>query len=93
MRHPAYRALPNEQLEPTTSTPGATYAEQCKALRELRDLQNAISAAHLARDTRLTELGQSRTVSRRDMARACSLAKSRIDQIIAAQSATGRKSA
>jgi hypothetical protein len=85
MRHPAYCALPDEQLEPTSSTPGAAYAEQCEALRELRNLHNAISAAHLARDARLTELAQNRTVSRRDMARACGLAKSRVDQILAAR--------
>jgi hypothetical protein len=83
MRHPAYRTLPDEPIEPTITPPGTTFEEQRDALRQLRVLQNAIPAAQLARDERLAALAHSGTVSRRDMARACGLNKSRIDQIIA----------
>jgi hypothetical protein len=85
MRHSASRTLPDEAIEPTSTPPGAAYLEQCQALRDLRALHNAISAAQLARDERLAALASSGTVSRRDMARACGLNKSRIDQILTAR--------
>ena len=85
MRHPAYDLLPDETIEPTSTPPGTEYAEQLEILRELRALQNAIPAAQLARDQRLVAVARAGTVSRRDMARACGLAKSRVDQIIAVQ--------
>jgi hypothetical protein len=85
MRHSAYDLLPDEAIEPTSTSPGAEYVEQLEILRELRALQNAIPAAQLARDQHLAALARSGTVSRRDMARACGLAKSRVDQIIAVQ--------
>lgn len=84
MRHSASRTLPDEAIEPTSTPPGTTYLEQCAALRELRTLHNAIAAAQLARDERLIALARDGTVSRRDMARACGLNKSRVDQIVAA---------
>jgi hypothetical protein len=84
MRHPAGRLLPDEPIEPTYTPPGTTSEIQREILRELRELQNAIPAAQLARDDRLTALALSGTVTRKDMARACGLNKSRIDQIIAA---------
>jgi hypothetical protein len=84
VRHSASHTLPDEPIEPTSTPPGTTYPEQCEALRELRALHNAISAAQLARDERLAALARSAIVSRRDMARACGLNKSRVDQIIAA---------
>jgi hypothetical protein len=84
MRHSAFRTLPDEAIEPTSTRPGVTYLEQCEALRELRTLHNAISAAQLARDERLAGLARTGIVSRRDMARACGLNKSRVDQILAA---------
>jgi hypothetical protein len=85
MRHSASRTLPAETIKPTSTPPGVTYPEQCAALRELRTLHNAIAAAQLARDERLANLARSGIVSRRDMARACGLHKSRIDQIITAR--------
>jgi hypothetical protein len=84
MRHSASRTLPDEPIEPSSTPPGADYLEQCEALRELRALHNAISAAQLARDERLTTLARTGIVSRRDMGRACGLNKSRVDQIVAA---------
>jgi hypothetical protein len=84
MRHSASRTLHDEPIEPTSTPPGATYLEQCAALHELRALHHAISAAQAARDERLALLARSGIVSRRDMARACGLNKSRIDQILAA---------
>jgi hypothetical protein len=83
MRHPRYRLLPDEALEPTSTPAGITLAKQREILRELRALQNTIPAAQFARDDRLAALALSGSVSRRDMARACGLNKSRIDQIIA----------
>lgn len=85
MRHSAYELLPDEAIEPTSTPPGAEYAEQLQILRELRALQNAIPAAQLARDQRLVAIARTGTVSRRDMARACGLNKSRVDQIIATE--------
>ena len=84
MRHSPSRTLPSETIEPTSTPPGTTFEEQCDALRELRALQNAIPAAQLARDERINALTKTGMVSRRDMARACGLNKSRIDQILAA---------
>ncbi|HEX5925830.1 MAG TPA: hypothetical protein VFY45_18495 [Baekduia sp.] len=83
MRHSAYDLLPDEAIEPTSTPPGTEHAEQLEILRELRGLQNAIPAAQLARDRRLAAIARTGTVSRRDMARACGLNKSRVDQIIA----------
>jgi hypothetical protein len=83
MRHSASRTLPDEAIEPSSTPPGTSYLEQCEALRELRALHNAISAAQLERDERLAALARRGIVSRRDMARACGLNKSRVDQIIA----------
>jgi hypothetical protein len=65
--------------------PGVTVEKQREILRELRGLQNAIPEAQLVRDDRLAALSLSGSVTRRDMARACGLNKSRIDQIIATQ--------
>lgn len=84
MRHPAYDLLPDEAIEPTSTPPGTEHSEQLEILRELRALQNAIPAAQLARDQRLAAIARAGTVSRRDMARACGLNKSRVDQIISA---------
>jgi hypothetical protein len=86
MRHPAYQQLPDEVLEPTYTPPGIESAAQRAHLRELRELQNAIPAAQFTRDDRMTALALSGAVSRRDMARACGLNKSRVDQIVAAHS-------
>lgn len=84
MRHSATRLLPDEPIEPTCTRHNVKPEVQREALRELRQLQNAIPSAQLRRDDRLTSLANSGTVSRQDMARACGLNKSRIDQIIAA---------
>jgi hypothetical protein len=85
MRH-SVRLLPNEPTEPTHTPTGITVADQREILSELRALQNAIPAAQFARDDRLTAVALSGSVSRRDMATACGLNKSRVDQIIAAHS-------
>lgn len=84
MRHPATRTLPDKPIEPTHTPSNTTVEAQRELLSELRQLQNAIPAAQLKRDDRLTALALSGTVTRKDMARACGLNKSRIDQIIAA---------
>jgi hypothetical protein len=81
MRHTP-RLLPDEPIEPTHTPPGITVEAQRDILRELRQLQNAIPTAQFARDDRLAALALSGSVSRRDMATACGLNKSRVDQII-----------
>jgi hypothetical protein len=85
MRH-SVRLLPDEPIEPTHTPAGITIDAQREILLELRGLQNAIPAAQFARDDRLTALAMSGSVSRRDMAAACGLNKSRVDQIIASHS-------
>lgn len=75
--------LPDDPLEPTHTPAGITVDQQREILREVRALQNAIPEAYLARDDRLTALSLSGSITRRDMARACGLNKTRIDQIIA----------
>lgn len=75
--------LPAESIEPTHTPPDTAVEDQRQILRELRALQNAIPMAQMARDDRLMALSLSGAVSRRDMAAACGLNKSRIDQIIA----------
>jgi hypothetical protein len=59
---------------------------RAKPFAGLRALQNAIPASQKARDARIAALARTGAVSRRDMARACGLNKSRIDQIFAAAS-------
>lgn len=83
MRHSA-RLLPDDSLDPTYTPKGISVDAQREILRELRVLQNAIPEAQFARDDRLAALAISGSVTRRDMARACGLNKSRVDQIIAA---------
>jgi hypothetical protein len=51
-------------------------------MEELRDLSNSIAGAFRARDQRLLALASSGSLSRRDMATATGLNKSRVDQII-----------
>ena len=85
MRHPP-RLLPDEPIEPTYTPPGITVEAQREILSELRELQNAIPMAQFARDDRLAALALSGSVSRRDMATACGLNKSRVDQVIAQHS-------
>ncbi len=82
----APRLLPAETIEPTHTPAGITVDAQREILRELRELQNAIPIAQFARDDRLAALALSGAVSRRDMATACGLNKSRVDQIIAEHS-------
>lgn len=85
MRHPP-RLLPDERIEPTHTPPGITVEAQREILSELRQLQNVIPMAQFARDDRLAALALSGSVSRRDMATACGLNKSRVDQVIAEHS-------
>lgn len=51
-------------------------------MRELRLLSNNIRHGYRERDERMLALAHSGTISRRDMARATGLNKSRVDQII-----------
>jgi hypothetical protein len=81
MLYSASDTLLDEAIQPTSTPPGTIYLKQCSALCQLRAPHNAISAAQFPRDAHLATLARSGTVSRRDMARACGLAKSRIDQI------------
>lgn len=51
-------------------------------MRELRHLANNIGSGYRQRDERMLALAVSNSLSRRDMATATGLAKSRVDQIL-----------
>jgi hypothetical protein len=69
-------------LRPTHSALGKDAVSGAKLMVRLRELHNAVADAYTARDTFIYELATSRDLSRRDMATACGMNKSRIDQII-----------
>lgn len=77
-----YAVLPDEDLMPTYSRPGVAIEEQQAQLQRLRELQNAIPRAQRERDELIVQLGRERLLSRRDIANACGLCKSRVDQIL-----------
>lgn len=74
--------LPAESLEPTYSPRGFSRERQIDYMRELRQLSNQIAGGYRARDELLLALATSGSLSRRDMASACGLNKSRVDQIL-----------
>lgn len=76
---------PAEELRPTYVPTGEDPAARATLMRELRELSLDVRRAYAARDERLLALACSQTLSRRDMATATGLAKSRVDQIIAAR--------
>src|SRR5436305_1225327 len=80
-RHRSAR-LPEEPLWPTYTPVGEDPARRAAAMRELRSLSNEIADAFAMRDQRMLALASSQSLSRRDMAIACGLNKSRVDQII-----------
>lgn len=55
---------------------------QIEAMRELRELHNDVGRSFRARDDRMTALALSGSLSRRDIAEAVGLNKSRVDQIL-----------
>jgi hypothetical protein len=69
-------------LEPTSTPAGVDRERQIESMRELRELSNDIAHAYFARDDRMLALALSGSLSRKDMARATGLNKSRVDQII-----------
>jgi hypothetical protein len=73
---------PTEVLTPTFSPPGHSFDRQVAYMEELRGLSNQIAERYQARDDLLLALAMSESLSRRDMATACGLNKSRVDQII-----------
>ena len=72
----------DEDLHPTYSPPGYDYERQVACMKELRALSSQIGDAYRARDELLHALALSGSLSRRDMATATGLNKSRVDQII-----------
>ena len=74
---------PAEELWPTYTPVGEKPAARAALMRELRELSLDVRRAYAARDERLLALATSQSLSRRDMATATGLAKSRVDQIIA----------
>lgn len=95
MRRPRHDLLPDEDLQPTFVPAGEDRELRAAYMRELRALSNAIAESYHARDQLLLRLAASQTLSRRDMATACRLAKSRVDQIISelAQAEQNRRNA
>jgi hypothetical protein len=75
-------ALPEKPPRPASAVHGADYERQAAAMAALRELTNQIGKAFRARDERLLALAISHSLSRRDMAIATGLNKSRVDQII-----------
>lgn len=82
MRHARHAVLAAADLQPTFVPVGEDFEVRASHMRRLRDLSNAIADAYRERDELLFALGASQTLTRRDMATACGLAKSRVDQII-----------
>jgi hypothetical protein len=82
MRHRRHALLPAEDLQPTFTPAGEDPSARSGRMRQLRELSNAIAGAYRERDQLLLALATSQTLTRRDMATACGLAKSRVDQII-----------
>ncbi len=62
--------------------PDVPIQRQAKLMRELRESQNRVASAYRERDELMVAWSLSDSLSRPDMARACGLAKSRVDQII-----------
>ena len=82
-----YQTIPDRALWPSHTPGGVDAQRQAEAMQELRELSNQIARAYSERDQRLLALALSYSLSRRDMAIATGLSKSRVDQIIA-ESAT-----
>lgn len=83
MRRPRHALLPADELQPSFVPAGENPAVRAGHMGRLRELSNAIADGYRERDELLLALAASQTLSRRDMATACGLAKSRVDQIIA----------
>ncbi len=62
--------------------PGVPPERQAEAMRELRAMHNQIPNGYLKRDRQMQAWALSNSLSRRDMAIATGLVKSRVDQII-----------
>jgi hypothetical protein len=77
-----YALLPDEDLQPTDPVPHVPVQRQAEAMRELRAMHNQIPNGYLSRDRQMQAWALSSSLSRRDMAAATGLVKSRVDQII-----------
>lgn len=82
MRPHRYALLPDEDLQPTDPVPHVAVERQAEAMRELRSMHNQIPNGYLKRDRQMQAWALSNSLSRRDMAVATGLVKSRIDQIV-----------
>jgi predicted transcriptional regulator len=80
-RHHRYTILEDELL-PTWTTRHHDYAGQVKSMRRIRELSNGVARAYRKRDELMQALALSNSLSRKDMACAAGLNKSRVDQII-----------
>jgi len=82
MRPHRYDLLSDEHLQPTDPVPGVPLERQVEAMHELRAMHNQIPNGYLKRDRQMQAWALSNSLSRRDMAIATGLVKSRVDQII-----------
>jgi hypothetical protein len=82
MRPHRYALLPDEDLQPTDPVPQVPLERQAEAMRELRAMHNQIPNGYLDRDRQMQAWALSNSASRRDMAIATGLVKSRVDQIV-----------
>lgn len=72
----------SQEFKPTHTPPGVKPKDQVRFMMELNGAASSISSTYQRRNDLIHALSLSGTLSRRDMARATGLNKSRIDQII-----------
>lgn len=77
-----HEQLPDEPPVPTNPVPGVSLETQVEHMRELRAATNDIATGFRLRDQLMQAWALSNTLSRKDMAVAAGLAKSRVDQLI-----------
>jgi hypothetical protein len=79
---PRYEVLPSEDLQPTNPVRGVPIVVQAESMLKLRAMHNEIPNSTIQRDRQIQAWALSNSLSRRDMAVAVGLVKSRVDQII-----------
>src|SRR4051812_13930118 len=82
MRPHRYALLPDEELQPTDPVPHVPIERQAQEMRELRAMHNQIPNGYLNRESQMQAWALTTSLSRRDMAIATGLVKSRVDQIV-----------
>lgn len=79
---PRYEVLPDDDLQPKNPVHGIPVEVQAESMRKLRAMHNEIPKSTIHRDRQMQAWALSNSLSRKDMALAVGLVKSRVDQII-----------